>query len=122
MSCGGRRRCSLDPELLWLWCRRAAAALMQPLAWELPYAAHVALKSKAKQERQRETEGEEGRKRGREGRRERDRKEGKKKKRRMEPQERALCLSSAAVLRIARSLVTSSPQLLAHSSGGEISK
>ena len=31
---------------LWLWRRLSAAALIQPLAWELPYAAHVALKSK----------------------------------------------------------------------------
>ena len=28
-------RCSLDDALLWLW--PAAAALIQPLAWELPY-------------------------------------------------------------------------------------
>ena len=34
--------------LLWLWNRSAAAALIQPLAWELPYAAHSALKSKTK--------------------------------------------------------------------------
>ena len=27
-----------DLALLWLWCRLAAAALIQPLAWELPYA------------------------------------------------------------------------------------
>ena len=26
-----------DPVLLWLWCRLAAAALIQPLAWKLPY-------------------------------------------------------------------------------------
>ena len=26
-------RCSLDPVLLWLWCRLAAAAPIQPLAW-----------------------------------------------------------------------------------------
>ena len=31
-------RCSPDPELLWRWCRLAAAALIQPLAWEPPYA------------------------------------------------------------------------------------
>ena len=31
---------------LWLWCRPAAVALIQPLAWELPYAMGVALKSK----------------------------------------------------------------------------
>ena len=29
-----------------LWCRLAAAALIQLLAWELPYAAGVALKRK----------------------------------------------------------------------------
>ena len=33
-----------DPVLLWLWCRLAAAALIQPLAWEPPYGASVALK------------------------------------------------------------------------------
>ena len=35
-----------DPALLWLWCRLAVAAMIQPLAWELPYAADVALKRK----------------------------------------------------------------------------
>ena len=35
-----------DPALLWLWCRLAATAPIQPLAWELPYAAGVALKKK----------------------------------------------------------------------------
>ena len=34
---------SLDPALLWLWCRLAATAQIQPLAWELLY---VALKLK----------------------------------------------------------------------------
>ena len=34
--------------LLWLWRRLAAAALIQPLAWELPYAMAVALKKKKK--------------------------------------------------------------------------
>ena len=33
-----------DLELLCLWCRSAAAALIQPLTWELPYATAVALK------------------------------------------------------------------------------
>ena len=46
MSCGVDRRCSLDPTLLWLWCRPAAVALIQPLVWELPYAVSVALKTK----------------------------------------------------------------------------
>ena len=32
--------------LLWQWCRLAAAAPIRPLAWELPYAMGVALKSK----------------------------------------------------------------------------
>ena len=35
-----------DPELLWLWCRLAAAALIGPLAWEPPYTVVEALKSK----------------------------------------------------------------------------
>ena len=41
-----------DLSLLGLWCRPAAIALIRPLAliqtlaWELPYAAGVALKSK----------------------------------------------------------------------------
>ena len=38
MSCGVDRRCDLDPVLLWLWCRLAAAALIPPLARELPHA------------------------------------------------------------------------------------
>ena len=38
------RRCSSDPTLLWLRCRQAAAALIGPLVWELPYAMWVALK------------------------------------------------------------------------------
>ena len=46
MSCGvGRRRCS-DLVLLWLWL--AATALIQPLAWELPFATGAALKKKTK--------------------------------------------------------------------------
>ena len=32
-----------DPTLWWLWCRPASAAPIQPLAWELPYAAGVVL-------------------------------------------------------------------------------
>ena len=28
-----------DPALLWLWCRPAATAPIQPPAWERPYAA-----------------------------------------------------------------------------------
>ena len=39
MSCGVGHRCGSDPELLWLWPRPAAIALIRPLAWEPPYAA-----------------------------------------------------------------------------------
>ena len=39
----GCRRGS-DPILLWLWCRPEAAASIQPLVQELPYAAGVDLK------------------------------------------------------------------------------
>ena len=34
--------------LLWLWLWLAATAPIQPLAWEIPYAAGVALKNKNK--------------------------------------------------------------------------
>ena len=34
--------------LLWLWCRLAAAALIHPLAWEIPYAVGAALKRQKK--------------------------------------------------------------------------
>ena len=37
-----------DPVLLWLWLWPAAAALIQPLAWKLPYALGAALKKKKK--------------------------------------------------------------------------
>ena len=37
-----------DLAFLWLWCRLAAAAPKQPLAWELSYAASAALKIKKK--------------------------------------------------------------------------
>ena len=40
--------------MLWLWCRPAAAALIQPLAWEPPYVVRAALKrQKKKKERER---------------------------------------------------------------------
>ena len=48
MSCGVGCRGGSDLVLLWLWCRPAAAALIQPLAWELPYASGAALKIKKK--------------------------------------------------------------------------
>ena len=46
MSSGAGHSRGSDPTLLWLWCRPAAVALIQPLAWELPYATGAALKSK----------------------------------------------------------------------------
>ena len=33
-----------DLALLWLWCRPVAAALIQPLSWEIPYTAGAVLK------------------------------------------------------------------------------
>ena len=48
MSCGVGCRCGLDPTLLRLWRRPPATALIQPLAWELPYATSTALKKKKK--------------------------------------------------------------------------
>ena len=49
MSGGVGHRCNSDLALLWLWCRPSAVALIQPLAWELPYATDVALKKKKEQ-------------------------------------------------------------------------
>ena len=46
----GHRRSS-DPELLWLWYRLAAAAAIQLLAWEPPYAMGAALKRPKKKKK-----------------------------------------------------------------------
>ena len=54
MSCGVSHRCGSDLVLPWLWCRPTAAAMIQPLAWELPYAGSAALKSKKKKEKRKE--------------------------------------------------------------------
>ena len=51
MSCGVGRIRSSDPELLWLWYRPAATALIGPLAWEPPYAMRAALE-KAKSQKE----------------------------------------------------------------------
>ena len=48
VSCGVGRRCGLEPALLWLWCRLAAAALIRTLAWPLPYATGATIKKKKK--------------------------------------------------------------------------
>ena len=41
-----------DSALLRLWWRLAAAALIGPLAWELPYAVGAALKRKKREKRE----------------------------------------------------------------------
>ena len=64
VSYGVGHRCSLDSELLWLWCKPTAIAPIWPLTWELPYAAGAALKrpktekrrSKGREEETRERE------------------------------------------------------------------
>ena len=48
VNCGVGHRRGSDPVLLWLWHRPAAAALIQPPAWEPPYTTGAALKSKKK--------------------------------------------------------------------------
>ena len=54
VSCDVGHRGGSDPTLLWLWCRPAVAATIQPLAWELPCATSAALKSKKKEEEEEE--------------------------------------------------------------------
>ena len=49
LNCGVGCRRGLDPALLWLWHRLAAAVLIRPLAWEPLYAIGAALKKKKKQ-------------------------------------------------------------------------
>ena len=55
MSCGVGHRWVSDPVLLWLWCRPAAIAPIQPLVWEPPYADGAALKSKKKKNKKQKT-------------------------------------------------------------------
>ena len=45
----------LGSGLLWLWGRPAAVALIQPLAWEPPYATPAALKSGKKKNKNKKT-------------------------------------------------------------------
>ena len=49
MSCGVGRRLGSDPALLWLWCKPAAVASIQPVAWEPPYAVGAALEKEKRQ-------------------------------------------------------------------------
>ena len=53
MSCGVGCRHGSDPALLWLWCRPVATALIQPLAWEPPYAVGAA-QDMAKRQKQKQ--------------------------------------------------------------------
>ena len=53
VSCAVGHRRGSDPTLLWLWRRLVATDLIQPLAWELSYAAGIALKSKKKKKKKR---------------------------------------------------------------------
>ena len=52
MSCSAGHRLGSDPALLWLRCGLAAAALIQPLAWESTYAEGAALKKKKKKNKE----------------------------------------------------------------------
>ena len=51
VSCGVGRRSGLDLALLWLCVRPAAAAPIQPLAWELPCAALAVPKQQQQQQK-----------------------------------------------------------------------
>ena len=46
-----------DPVWLWLRCKLAAIALIQPLAWEPPHAASAALKRKKRKKESKESTG-----------------------------------------------------------------
>ena len=56
MRCGVNNRHGLDLAWLWLWCKQAASALIQPLAWEFPYAVGVALKKKKEEKKRKRNE------------------------------------------------------------------
>ena len=51
MSCGVGCRHGSELVLLWLWCRPAAIAPIQPLAWEPSYATSIALKRQKDQKK-----------------------------------------------------------------------
>ena len=51
MGCGVGHRRSLDPGLLWPWCRPVAIALIGPLAWKTPCAMGAALKRQKDQKK-----------------------------------------------------------------------
>ena len=47
-----------DLVWLWLWCRPAAAVLIQPLAWELPCATGTVIKRHLKKKKKKGAPGE----------------------------------------------------------------
>jgi len=51
VSCSVGCRPGLDLAFLWLWHRPAAAAQIQPLGWELPYAVGVVLNIQKKKKK-----------------------------------------------------------------------
>ena len=57
MSCGVGHRHSSNPELLWLWQRPAATALIRLLAWEPPHAVGEALENAEKKQKKKKTKG-----------------------------------------------------------------
>ena len=59
VSCGIGCRQGSDP--MRLWCRLAAVALIQPLAWDLPYAMGTALKGKKKKKKKKKKKERKGR-------------------------------------------------------------
>ena len=77
MSCGVGHRGGLDPASLWLWCRLAAVAQIQPLAWELLYALGEEEERRKKKEERRKKK-EERRKKKKRKKRKRKRKKKKK--------------------------------------------
>ena len=54
VSCGVGHRCGSDLVLLWLWCRLTAAAPIQPLAWEPPYAVRATEENGKKDKKKKE--------------------------------------------------------------------
>jgi len=56
VSCGVGCRRGSDPALLWLWCRLVAAAPIQPLAWEPPYAVGAAQEIAKKKKKKKKKE------------------------------------------------------------------
>ena len=61
MSCGAGCRRSWDPVLLWLRHRQVATALIEPLAWEPPYAVGATLEKAKRQKKKKEKKNAQGR-------------------------------------------------------------